>query len=434
MLGTSNLEEHLMKRRFVALSTALLVAFLLLTPHRLPAADKTAGEKPIVVTGSASPGTAALDDTITTLMRKWKIPGGAMAVVKDGKLVFAHGYGQADRDAGTPVQPDSLFRIASISKPVTAAVILLLVEQGRLNLDAKVLDVLKPPVVAGKVQDERWRQITIRQLLAHTAGFDREKSFDPMFRSNEIAEAMHARPPADTTAIIHYMLGRPLDFAPDTRWAYSNFGYCLLGRVIEQVTRQDYADAAQNLILRPAGIKRMQIGHTRLSRRLPGEVRYYTPGDPECRSVFPDEKKQVPCPYGEFYLEALDSHGGWIASTIDLLRFTTALDGSRQPCLLKPETRRLIESRPPPLAKTPAYYGLGWNVRPVGKGANWWHNGSLPGTMTLLVRTHNGLCWAALFNLRPQDQRAFLGELDRVIWEGVGRVAKWPQRDLFSQY
>jgi N-acyl-D-amino-acid deacylase len=430
----SLLPRALMNRHRLLSIACLSAAVLVLAASRPALAGEPIAEKSPGVTGNAAPGTAALDDMMTSLMRKWKIPGGALAVVKDGRLIFAHGYGLADRDAGTPVEPDSLFRIASISKPITAAAILLLVEQGRLSLDAKVLDVLKPPVIAGKIQDQRWRQITIRQLLAHTAGFDREKSFDPMFRSYDIAEATHTPPPADTTAVIHYMLGRPLDFAPDTKWAYSNFGYCLLGRVIEQVTGRSYADAVQDMVLRPAGIKRMQIGRTRLSGRLPGEVRYYVPGDPKCRSVFPDEKEQVPCPNGEFYLEALDSHGGWVASAIDLVRFATALDGSREPCLLKPESRRLLETRPSPLAKTSAYYGLGWNVRPVGKGANWWHNGSLPGTMTLLVRTHNGLCWAALFNLRPQDQRAFLAELDRVIWEAVGRVPKWPQQDLFSQF
>jgi N-acyl-D-amino-acid deacylase len=422
-----------MKSIFLSVA-CILTALLILTHDRPLLGDDASNMKPIAVSGVAAPEMAALDEMMTALMRKWNVPGGAMAVAKEGKLVFAHGYGWADRDAGTPVEPDSLFRIASISKPVTAAAILLLVEQGRLSLDAKALDVLKSPIVEGKIQDQRWRQITIRQLLAHTAGFDREKSFDPMFRCYEIAEATHAPPPADTTAIIHYMLGRPLDFAPDTKWAYSNFGYCLLGRVIEQVTGRNYADVVQDVVLRPAGIKRMQIGRTRLSGRLPGEVRYYVPGDPKCRSVFPDEKEQVPCANGEFYLEALDSHGGWVASATDLVRFATALDGSRKPCLLKPETRRLIETRPPPLAKTSAYYGLGWNVRPVGKGANWWHNGSLPGTMTLLVRTHNGLCWAALFNLRPQDQRAFLAELDRAIWEAVGRVQKWPQSDLFAHY
>ena len=91
----------------------------------------------IVITGTAAPDLKPVDDEITRLMRRWQIPGGAAALVKDGQLVLAHGYGFADREAGNPVKPDSLFRIASVTKPITAAAILALVERGRLDLDAR---------------------------------------------------------------------------------------------------------------------------------------------------------------------------------------------------------------------------------------------------------------------------------------------------------
>ncbi len=415
----------------------LTIALVAMEFGALGLADDLLDRTTVSVTGAAAPDLKALDDEITSLMRKWGIPGGQLAVVKDGRLVFAHGYGLADRDAGKTVQPDSLFRIASVTKPLTAAAILVLVQRGRLDLDAKVLDVLKlPGVSAKKAADPRWKRITIRQLLHHTAGFDRDASFDPMFRPYVIAEATDTPPPAGPRAIIRYMLGRRLDFDPGTKEAYSNFGYCLLGRVIEQLTGKPYGEAVQNLVLRPAGIARMKIGRTRLADRLPGEVRYYTPDDEQARSVFPDVKKRVPWPYGGFYIEAMDSHGAWVASAVDLVRFASALDGSRKPSILKPGTVRLIESRPaPPMpAHSRDYYGLGWWVRPEDHGANWWHNGSLPGTMALLVRTHDGFAWAALFNLRPKDDGKFLNELDAGIWKAVGRVQKWPERDLFTQY
>ena len=263
-----------MNLRSLRFAACLSAALGVLAIGRPLLADRASDEKPIAVTGAAAPGMTALDEMMTALVRKWKIPGGALAVVKDGRLVFAHGYGLADREDGKPVQPDSLFRIASVTKPITATAILVLVERGQLDLDAKVLDILKPPVVSqAKVSDKRWKQITVRQLLFHTAGFDRDTGFDPMFRSDEIAKATGTPPPADSTAIIHYMLGRPLDFDPGAKHVYSNFGYCLLGRVIEQVTGKPYAEAVQNLVLRPSGITRMKIGRTQLSDRLPGEVR-----------------------------------------------------------------------------------------------------------------------------------------------------------------
>jgi CubicO group peptidase (beta-lactamase class C family) len=422
--------------RVLLRSTCLLIAVVWLITFGSASGGEPA-DKAIAIAGVATPELKPLDDQITSLMRKWGIPGGAVAVVKDGRLVFAHGYGWADRDAGKAMQPDSLFRIASVTKPFTAVAILALVERGRLDLDAKVLDILKLPGVSPeKAVDKRWKQITIRQLLFHTAGFDRDASFDPMFRPYVIADATKTPAPAGPVAIIRYMLGQRLDFDPGTKHAYSNFGYCLLGRVIEQVTGKAYDEAVQNLVLRPSGITRMKIGRTRLCDRLPDEVRYYAPDNEKVRSVFPDVRERVTWPYGGFYIEAMDAHGAWVASAIDLLRFASAVDGSRRPGPLKPATVRLIESRPPPPlpADAPAYYGLGWWIRPVGHSANWSHNGSLPGTMTLLVRAHNGLKWAVLFNLRPEDDGKFLGEMDGGMWKAAGRVSKWPEGDLFTRY
>ena len=109
-----------------------------------------------------------------------------------------------------------------------------------------MLDILKSPgLLPEKLGDPRWKQITIRQLLLHTAGFDKDASFDPMFRSYGIAKATDTPPPAEAETIIRFMLGRRLDFEPGTKHVYSNFGYCLLGRVIEQLTGKHYAEAVQ---------------------------------------------------------------------------------------------------------------------------------------------------------------------------------------------
>ena len=167
-----------------------------------------------------------------------KVPGGALAVVKDRRLVYARGYGWADREGEEPVKAESLFRIASISKPVTSAAIMRLVEAGKLSLDKHVAELVavEPVVPEGKKPDPRLQEITIRQCLQHTGGWNRDVSGDPMFRSVDIARAVGAPAPARQEAIIRYMFGQPLDFAPGASYAYSNFGYCLLGRVIEKVT------------------------------------------------------------------------------------------------------------------------------------------------------------------------------------------------------
>jgi CubicO group peptidase (beta-lactamase class C family) len=125
--------------------------------------------------------------------------------------------------------------------------------------------------------------------------------------------------------VIRYMLGQPFDFEPGDRYAYSNFGYCLLGRVIEAVTGQPYEKAVRQRILAPIGITRMRLGATLESGRAEGEVRYYTADKGLAANVFPGDPTRVAWPYGGFYLEAMDAHGGWIGSALDLARFMAAL-------------------------------------------------------------------------------------------------------------
>ena len=264
---------------------------------------------------------------MTDFIQKYHLPGGALAVAQDGRIVYARGFGYADRDKKEPVQPDALFRIASVTKPLTAVAVLQLVERGKLDLDDKVFDVLglKAPRGPKAKFDDRWKKVTILHLLQHRGGWDRDKSFDPMFRSPTICEELKVEPPADQDAIIRYMLRQPLDFDPGERYAYSNFGYCLLGRVIEKVSGSGYEEYVKKEVLAPLGIRRMRLGKTLRTGRAPGEVRYYAPGKGD-GGHGAALGKPVPLPYGAWCLEAMDSHGGWIASAEDLVRFAAAFD------------------------------------------------------------------------------------------------------------
>jgi len=388
------------------------------------------------MTGRPVPELASFDRIVTSLMAKWRIPGGSVAVVKDGRLVLARGYGWADRESRAAVEPDSLFRIASLSKSLTAAAVLKLVEEGRLRLDDKAFELLrdlKPR--PGAHVNPALREITLRQLLQHTGGWDSEKSFDPMFQSREIAGAMGVPPPADTETIVRYMLDKPLQFTPGTRYAYSNFGYCVLGRIIEKTTGERYEDFVRTRILRPAGVTAMRLGHTRVQERAPKEVRYYGfPGIGLAQSVFPTGPAQVPWPYGGWFIEAMDSHGGWLASASDMARFIDAVDGRNHgPQILRPASIQQMTARPapPPWKGSDNWYGMGWQVRPAGGDANWWHTGSLDGTTTLMVRAYNGLTWVLFFNLRPKDADGLTRELDDAMWQAVQQVQRWPDHDLF---
>ena len=363
--------------------------------------------------------TAPLDAAMTTLLGRYGLPGGALGIARAGRLVYAKGFGFANKEHGTQVRPESLFRIASVSKPITAATILRLVEMGRMTLDEPALGLLGDDYLAGGVADARFMKITVRHLLQHAGGWDKARSGDPLFSSAQIARAMGVAAPADTRTTIRYVLQRALDFEPGSRFSYCNFGYCILGRIIEAVTRQSYADAVRSLVLRPSGISRMALGDATSAR--PGEVSYYQPGEST---------------YGSFSLATNDANGGWVASVADLLRFTVRLDETAAQPLLKPATLQAVYTSVAPgsVGLTGAYHGLGWYVNPKGQGGrpNLWYIGGLPGTKSILTRLGDGFDWVVLLNQRPQPFDASNADIQKTIHKAAGDITEWPTHDLFS--
>jgi N-acyl-D-amino-acid deacylase len=349
------------------------------------------------LTGIAVPSMANVDAAVSQLMTEWHIPGGTVGVMKDGRLVYARGFGYADLEAQKVATPDALFRIASVSKPVTKAAILNLVEQGKFSLDAPAFSLIPNLTpLAGATVDPRLATITVRQLLEHTGGWDRDMSGDPMFLPMQIAAATGTPAPASAEAIVRYMMGKPLDFTPGSRFAYSNFGYAVLGRIIERVSGKSYEQFVKENVLAPAGVTRMQLGRTLYPNRLPDEVRYYD--ILAMASVFPGVSSPVPAPYGSFNLEAMDSHGGWVASMVDLLRFEKM-----------------------------------W-IAPPPQGI-WGHDGALPGTYSVMMRTSTGLAWVALFNARDMGGNSmFQSKAAGVLQQAITAVTAWPAHDLFTTF
>ena len=183
----------------------------------------------------------SLSRLVKEFMVQYQVPGAALAIIRDNRLVYADGFGYADLEHQLPVSPRSLFRIASVSKPFTATAILQLVEQDHFRLDDPVLPLLKPTLrdAPGVPGDPRLQSVTIRHLLQHRAGWDRAQSrFFPL-RSNSLVEISRVEgiaPPGTPDTVVRYMLAKPLDYTPGARYAYTNIGYLVLGRVIESIT------------------------------------------------------------------------------------------------------------------------------------------------------------------------------------------------------
>ncbi len=335
--------------------------------------------------------------------QQFAVPASSIAISRNGQFVYDQAVGMGDRQHLTQVQQSSLFRIASLTKPITSVTIFSLIEQGKLNLTDKVFG---PSGILGiKYGKPPYKpyitDITVDNLLTHTSGGWPNDNTDPMMHNNGWDQ---------TKLITETIANVPLTNPPGTHWAYSNFGYCILGRVIEQVTGQPYASYVQANILAPCGISTMQIAANKESQRAPNEVVYY--------GQYSED------PY-KINITRMDSHGGWIASSTQLVQFLNHVAGAPGiPALLKPATIQTMTTPAPAYPPGPARYARGWMVRDNGAG-NWWHNGSLPGSTTIMVRTSTGMCWAALTNTRTQPSNEIDTAIDQMMWDMVRTVPAW---------
>ena len=382
------------------------------------------------VEGRPAAGMKNFDEIIFQLMQSYSVPACSFAASRNGSPIIERAYGLSNaRNSHSFAFPRDRFRIASLTKPLTAVTILKLHQDGLLDLDTRVWDVLKVkyPLRSQQALTPGVEQITIRNLLQHTGGWD-DSVFDPMFHVRCIADTVGVRSPAKKASIIRYMWSwrdpktNGLPHPPGTKYAYCNFGYCLLGRVIEEITNQTYAEYVSGYVLDPMGINSMSQGTSLAIGRQTDEVVYYGYlGEKRTSSVFPPYKVTAP-PYGPFDLEDLDANGGWIASAGDLVRFVNAVDLGD---FLSSSTKALMTANPfPPLPPPPndSYYGMGWEFRPNGPYLNWGHHGSLPGTTSVLVRTiwkdASHVSWAAAMNIRDAKD-TLPSQLDQALWKAM---------------
>jgi CubicO group peptidase (beta-lactamase class C family) len=391
-------------------------------PKRAPALEEV-----VPISGKAGPGMEPFDPAMLKIMDRHGIPGAALAIAKDGKLLLAKGYGWSNVVTGATVKPDTLFGLASLSKPFTAVAALKLVEAGKLGLDDAVFPIIKqikPP--AGVRVDPLLRTVTVRQCLNHTGGWDRMASGDPIYWEPQICRALLAHPPLAPEHFLSFMMSRPLDFKPGTLSRYSNVGYIVLGEVIEQVSGQPYRRFVQEQVMRPMGIQRGVI-HANDGKYFDGESHRYLAG-----TLLGLPPLQSPM---------LDAAGGWSCSAVDLVRFLTNLDGSRGKSVFAEKTRQLMLA-PPPAPLKPrddgSYVGLGWdNVTEKDKAYSYIKDGSYQGIRTFMKRAATGVNWALVYNASmefdPQDRHLAASTVADVK-SLVDSHEKYHDNDWFKEY
>jgi CubicO group peptidase (beta-lactamase class C family) len=359
-------------------------------------------------------------------LQQWNLAGMTMSIVKDGKLVFAHGYGYSDIETKTPVNPGDLFRIASVSKLITATAIMKLVEKKVISLDSKVFGpnaILKDPVF-NSVVDKRIYKITLRHLLAHAGGWSLAYG-DPAFNSLVVLEKTGDNGAATMDSYCRFVASRRLHFDPGTRSSYSNMGYMFLGKVIEAASGKRYEDFIIDDVLKPHGIFDMHIGRSYLADRRLNEVKYYESEESPMISAFDGSGRMVPKPYGGNPIELLSSAGGWISSSVELAKLMTLIDGFRSVPDMIPHN--LIDQ----MVVNKDFRGpLGWKV--VKDNGDWIRTGSMAGTSAIMKRQNNGFCWVVIINSSSWKGPRLPAYVNYMMGKIEKKITNWPKNDLFK--
>lgn len=371
-----------------------------------------------------------LNKNITEFMKKYNIPAGQISIIQDNKIVYSNSFGsmncidsEINGIKNIPVTNDTVFRIASCSKPITAMGILYLISNNELKFTDKAFLILAQAgfIDMDTIVDNRLKDITILNLLRHEGGWDSDMHFennsviaDPQTDAFRIATNDPLQP-ANNVEIIQYMVTQPLDFTPGTKSVYSNFGYNVLGRVIEAISGESYEDFIKQNIFSKVGITNAYIGNELLENRGLNEVMYC---DQELGqrgyAIDPNIKFMVDTSYGnKFIMRAMDSHGGWVMSTTSLAKFGNGIITNKY---FSSKLLNVIYNKPYYVTGN-SFYSLGLNVESNKNGILLSHAGSLQyGTFALLIIVpKQKLTLAATFNHSDTDVNAMATDLFKIL-------------------
>lgn len=353
--------------------------FPFLLPLVFISCKKSSTPDPAITTQSAI---ITVDNKVTDLLKAYNIPGASLAVSKNGKLVYIKGYGVADKTTNEKVTAAHRFRLASVSKTFTGVAIMKLVQEGKLNLDAKVFgtggilgtDYGTAPYNANLLN------ITVRHLLQHVSG-----SWGAVTGGDVIDQ----NPAYSYKQLLDWIINtRPNPSVPGTVYDYSNVNFCLAGRIIEKVSGKAYINYIKEDIMAPIGGTQTEMSGKTEAERKTNEVKYYGQGN------------DAPYVY-TIAFPRRDADGGLMTTASDLLRFVNAFDGfTTRPDILNAGS---ITSLTTASAVYPSYAcGIGlWSAENL-----WFNYGSLPGTRTGFMRHNNGMCVALILNSRADPAAA----------------------------
>ena len=390
--------------------------------------------------GINSDAAKAIDDALRPILSRYEIPGAAVAVTLNGRLMVARGYGFADTYTQRQISPDTQFRIASLTKPVAAITALMLVDQGRLDLDQPVMPILKGgfsfPL---NVLDPNAGGITVRHLLRHTADFGpRERAGGGGFEvRKEDANALAAfrnrtgRPPASFRERLTAAAMGPMRSEPGSEFRYSTFGTCMLGRVIETIEGQTIDQVWSRLIISKLGGIRIGLAQRgKFSGGADEAIPYDYPGAPRVRvteSGFSTDWTRPDAYFPRHGPDECAAGGRIVMSAPDYLRVILAARGTAGSPLLSTSSSELLFARSRDLRAGDDFFTHG--LFSNGRGS-FWHTGGMPGAATMFGMDDR-IAFVVLMNRQPTDREIYV-ETYRAMWNAIRKIGAWPNHNLFE--
>lgn len=377
---------------------------------------------------SSQPELHAMDSIMQRYLKRWEIHGAQLAISRHDSLLYARGFGYADKDRQISMEPSYIMRMASVSKLVTATGIMKLRDMGKIRLSDKVFGpkgILNDTFYVNSIRDKRYFDITVEQLLRHKAGFTNYAG-DAIFSTRYIMQQNRLTTPPDHRTLLRIVLRRHLGYTPGTAQRYCNIGYTLLSLIIEKRTGMSYENFMQRYVLNPAGCYDFHIAGNYLKDRRKNETVYYMHSSSVPVPEFNNSGRMVVRCYGENDITTALGAGAWVASAAELCRLVASIDGDRTvPDVISPQAVKLMTQEMPD-----HQFSLGWNFTP--RNRPWIRTGSLVGTSALVLRYPDGECWVFITNTSTWKGHKFSQDTMALFEKLRKRFgSKMPKRNMF---
>lgn len=378
---------------------------------------------------STHPETERLDRYLRNWMARYNIRGAQLALMEEEKLIYAKGYGWADKEDSIALEAGDILRIASASKLITAIAIMKLAEEGKLTTSQTVFgpEGILNDSIFSHYKDKRVTKITVRHLLNHTSGFSRRMG-DPMFRSADLIRWTGSNRKLTEDEVIAFQLGLRLRDNPGGSAQYSNVGYLVLSRVIEKASGMTYEDYTRKHVLEPAGCYDMQIARNFKHEKHHREVTYYGHAPEDLIESYDGSGILRAREYGGHNIEGLQGAGAWVCSAAELLRLVASIDG--KPGIPDILSQASIDEMTTLLRKGDFPYG--W-ARMQGK-SGLSRTGTMSGTSAYIKYRPGGISYVLITNTSNYRGATFTNRLGQVVENALRRVKEWPEVvDLFNE-